>query len=160
MPQTHEQGALVWRAPTHIRAEHSSDWYWGLGILALCGSVAAVLTGNILFAAIIVLAGIMLAVIGAREPRQYDIEINSQGVVIDNDMHLFRSIHSFLVDDREPLAAPKLVLTTSGLIHPHVSIIVMPPVSAEEVRGYLRHFIKEEHEGHSLSTMCADFLGF
>ena len=142
-----------------MRAERSNDWYWGLGIIAVCGTVAAIFFGNLLFAAIIALAAVILGMVALREPREYDVEINERGVLIDNELYPYRSIHSFWIDDREHRAAPKLFLITAGIMHPHVAVLVAPPADADSVRDYLRRYVAETKEEHTFSTMFADFLG-
>ncbi len=149
---------MEWRAPTHLRAQRTNDWYWALGIAAVCGSVAAVLLGNILFAAIILLAAIILGIAAVREPRECDVQLSPQGVVIDNEMYPYRSIRSFWIDEREHLPAPKLFLATTGLVHPHITVILSSHEDAGAVREYLSQFAKEIEE-HTFGTMFAELLG-
>jgi len=158
MPEGDKQVTLEWVAPTHLRAERTNDWFWALGIVAVFGSIAAVLLGNILFAAIILLATVMLGVTAMREPRECSVQLNPQGIVIDSELYPYRSIHSFWVDEREHLAAPKLFLATSGIVHPHITVILKSHEDADAVRNYLHQFI-EEDEGHTFGTMFAELLG-
>ena len=155
MPQ--EEHTIVWTAPTHAHFERSIDWYWALGILALCGSIASVLWGNVLFAAIIALAAVMLGTIAARGPRRCEVHINTKGILLDHEFYPYHSIHSFWIETHH-IPSPKLFLSTTGVIHPHIAVLIEEPADPEEIRAYLREFVTEE-SNHSISTIFADFLG-
>jgi hypothetical protein len=78
--------SIVWHAPTHEWSEHSTDWYWALGILALAGSCLAIFFGNVLFAAIIVLSAVSIGILAVKEPRMCEIEVNERGVRIETSL--------------------------------------------------------------------------
>ena len=148
---------LQWIAPAHLKTHRTTDWYWALGIIAIFGTVACVIWGNILFAIIIALGAIMIIVMAIREPRELEIEITPDGIHIDHDFYPYPSIYSFWVADYA--AQPKLFLSTTGLIHPHITIPLTPDAQSHHVRSYLEQYLPEE-SGHSLGSFLAEFLGF
>ena len=152
-----EHNSVQWVAPTHVRAERSVDWYWALGILAICGIIASVLWGNVLFAAIIALSALMLGTLAARQPREFNVEVSEQGITIDNDFYPYPSIRSFWINTRNP-EIPRLSLETSSVLHPHAVVILESPESAEELRTYLERFIPED-EHRSPGMLLLELFG-
>ncbi|MDE2213168.1 MAG: hypothetical protein KGJ34_01380 [Patescibacteria group bacterium] len=151
-----EGTVLSWTSPTHLKAERSTDWYWALGLLAICGVIASVLWGNLLFAAIIALGAFMIGVMAAREPRECEIHLSAEGIVVDHDFYSFSSLRAFWIETHHEY--PKLYLATTGLIHPHIVIILRPPAGTDNVHEILSRFVPEETR-HSLGTIVAEFLG-
>ena len=154
MPQ---ETPIEWSAPTHIHLERSTDWYWGLGICAVVGAVLALWFGNLLFAGIIIVAAGCLGVAAARLPREHEVRINQNGVVVDHDFFPYSSIRSFWIDTDIALE-PKLFLATTGILHSHLVLILRPPAEPQAVHAYLSQFAEEE-EQHSVGTVLAELLG-
>ena len=156
-PDTFEETGIEWNAPTHMHTERSADWYWALGILAICGTIASILWGNLLFAVIIALAALSIVLIAARTPREHTILLGERGVVVDEDFYPYRSLRSFWIAEHSS-GTPKLILSTTGIIHPHIVVPLMT-VEPEVICAHLEQYIPEE-PGHSVSTYAAEFLGF
>ena len=154
MPPQNE--SIAWSAPTHEQKDRSVDWYWALGILGVCGAIAAVLWGNLLFAAIIAVAAGSVGALAARNPREHDVHIDSRGITIDHELYPYESLHSFWVsvDDR----SEKLHLATNGVIHPHITLSIHAPANAERVYRYVSRHLQEE-ETYSLGSMFGEFFG-
>jgi hypothetical protein len=148
---------LQWVAPAHLKNNRTPDWYWALGIIAVFGTVASVVWGNILFASIIAISAISLIALAIREPRTLDVLIDPDGIHVDHDFYPYPSLHSFWVAEHGH--TPKLFLSTSGIIHPHVIIPLTEDKHIHQVRSYLEHYIPEE-SGHSLGSWIAEILGF
>lgn len=147
---------ISWRTSAHEKQDRTSDWYWALGIIGICGAVASVLWGNILFAVIIALAALSIGVLAARIPREHDVHIDSRGVIVDGDLYPYESLHSFwIAGGRE---VPRLYLSTTGIVHPHLVLGIREPAQVEEVYHYLSQFIEEE-EKHSIGTLAAEWFG-
>jgi len=149
---------IHWSAPSHLRSQRSVDWYWALGLIAVVGVAVAVWLGDILFAVIIALASFMLGIMAAREPREHEVEINERGIVIDHEVYPYDTLHSFWIQE-EGVPFPRLYLETSGIMHPHTTVILSSEQSPADIRARLSHFIPEE-ERHSFGTLLAHWLGF
>jgi hypothetical protein len=97
MPEGNQE--MSWSVITHEHKEHSVDWYWALGVLALAGAVLSVFFGNLLLAVIILLgAGSRWAYLVARGPREHEVKIDDRGLMIDGTRYPYSSIHSFWVE--------------------------------------------------------------
>lgn len=152
------EDTISWSAPTHSPAPRSADWYWTLGLVAVCGIVASVFFGNLIFAALISLAALCVGVLAARAPRECEVHITPEGISLDQDFFPYRSLRTFFVlTDHH--AGPRLLLTTSGILHPHMAIGIHEPATPEAIHAYLSHFLKEE-EHHSPGGFLIELLGF
>ncbi|MEZ4200500.1 MAG: hypothetical protein R3B69_02820 [Candidatus Paceibacterota bacterium] len=78
--------AVFWEAPEHHHFEKGSDWFWALGIIALCGAVAAFFLGNFLLSLLIIIAACAMALVAARDPRVVDFAVTTRGVTFE-EMH-------------------------------------------------------------------------
>ena len=147
---------IGWRAPTHEKGERTTDWYWALGIIGVCGAVAAVLLGNLLFAIIIAVGALSLGVLAAREPREHDVRIDERGITVDGDLYVWENLQSFWMAPGRN--ADRLFVTTGGIVHPHLVLPIHEPADSQDVYDYVSYFLPEE-ESHSLGTLAAELLG-
>lgn len=148
--------AIRWSAPAHEKQFRTSDWYWALGIIGVCGAAASVLWGNVLFAVIIAVGALSLGVLSAREPREHDVALTERGVVVDGDLYPYASLRSFWIAAGRTV--PRLYLSTTGIVHPHLVLGIHEPARVEDVYDYLSQYLEEE-EAHSLGTLAAELLG-
>ena len=59
---------IEWEGREYDHNPKSADWYWVLGIIAVAGTVASILFGNYLFAALVVIAASAFALHASKEP--------------------------------------------------------------------------------------------
>ncbi len=151
--------AIHWRTPTHIHTARSVDWFWALGIIAICGAIIAAWLGDALFGVIIVVAAAVIGMISAREPREHDVTLQETGVVVDHELYPFHAIRSFWIE-HEGMPLPKMYLSTNALIHPHVIVLLPSEDYADEVRDFLEMYDVKEEAQHSAGTMLARMFGW
>ena len=159
---------IGWRVQTHEHKEHSADWYWGVGLATLLGAAVSIYFGNILLAAIIVIAIGLLALLAIRGPREHEVLINGKGVHIDGTLYRYNNLQSFWVCYDEPLPQyaqerqPRiwLALTTNGYIHPQITVPLDSFDHGNMVREYLLHFIEEQEQHPHFAEHLAELLGF
>lgn len=149
---------LRWHTHDHTEPK-SADWYWALGIIAVAGAVAAVVLGNILFAVLIVVGTLTLALYAVRKPNLAHFEINDRGIRIDNTIHPYTSLDSFWVDDIDEHTSPKLLIKSKKALMPFI-IIPLDPVSPTDVRECLFLYLDEEEHTEPLPHKIMDYLGF
>ena len=153
------QPPLVWKAHEYEYREKSVDWFWALGIIATTGATAAVVLGNILFAVLIVIGTLTLALYAVRKPNLTQFEINDRGIRIDNTIHPYTSLDSFWVDDIDERALPKLLIKSKKTLMPYI-IIPLDRVSPADVRECLFLYLDEEEHTEPLPHKIMDYLGF
>ncbi len=133
------------------------DWFWITGIIGITFSILAIMFDNILFAVLIVLATVLLILLGNKEPKLLDCEINKKGVRVHKTIYLFANLDSFNVTEGH---SPKLILKSSKLLMPLI-IIPVGDVYPEEIIETLKEIIKHDEKLHEpFAHVLMDYLGF
>jgi hypothetical protein len=148
---------LSWQTLEYIYKERSSDWYWTLGIIAAAAAITSAIFGNLLFAAVIAIGAFALAMHSAKRPGMLHVEIRRHGIAINSDMYLYRSIHSFSIDDNHR-DGPRLLIRSQKVFAP-VIILGMGDVDVEELREELKKHVKEEPHEETFAGHLIDRLG-
>ncbi len=140
---------LEWEALEYHHIEKTSDWFWGLALLALTGVGVSIFFGNILFAAVILLGAGTLALFAARPPRMTQFAITDRGVRIGRNLFPYNSLESFWVID-ESHTHPQLLIKSKKLLMP---LIVIPIAGErpEDIRQLLLQKLTEEEHHEPLS---------
>ena len=152
-----EQG-ISWEVDTHEHQDRSADWYWTLGLLALGGAALSIFFGNYLLAVILLLGGGCIGFLAARGPREHSVRIDQKGIMLDGTLYAHRNIVSFWVEE-PPGGEPRLLVTTSGILHPQLVIPLLSTARASAVRQYLRRLAKEEEQHAHLGEHLAELFG-
>ncbi len=88
---------FTWHGREYDHNPKDSDWYWSVGIIAVAGTIAAVLFGNYLFALLIIVAAGAIALHAAKEPPLHEFSLTPQGIIIGDRLHPFSAMLSFCV---------------------------------------------------------------
>lgn len=155
MPQSDQE--LTWQVASHTTRKRSNDWYWGLGGIAVVGAILSILFGNLLLAVILVLGSFSLAYLMHQEPREHTVSIGPRGVGVDGTRYPWKSARSFWVE--HGTEHPRLFVTMSGLLAPHIAIHLADEAQAEEVRRMLKRYVEEVEQGPQLGEQLAELLG-
>lgn len=150
-----EQG-LSWHISTHEHQDRSADWYWTLGLLVIVGVGLSLFFGNILLAVILLLGGGSLGYLVARGPREHQVKLDQKGISLDGTLYPYKNVRSFWVEES---AEPRLLISTSGVLHPQIVVPLLSPARGMAVRQYLRRFIKEEEQHPHLGEALAELFG-
>ena len=160
---------IRWVVLTHEHRERSADWYWAFGIATVVGIGLSIYFSNILLALILALGAISIGILLARGPREHEVHVHGRGVSVDGTLYPYPALQSYwvaveeLLDEEinagwEPRA--ELRLTTTGYLHPYLSLPLEDADHAQEVRDYLANFVVEEEQQPRLSEHIAALLGF
>jgi len=150
---------LYWEALEHTHhGERGSDWYWSLGIIAIAGSVTAVLFGNVLFGIIILLAATTLAIFATRGPKTIAYTVGPRGIRIGNERFPYSTIESFYLDEDAP-GDVELLLKSKRLFMPLI-VIPVPEEYVEIVDQYLNQRLPEEYLEEPFLNKLLEFFGF
>lgn len=156
MPPGREQ-SISWAVITHVHKEHSVDWYWSVGIIAVVAAGVSIWLGNLLFAIIILVGVGSLAALYLRGPREHAVRVDHRGVHIDGTLYAYRSIASFWVE-RDP-EYPRLYLSTHALVSPHIMLPLESGAQAEQVRSYLKRILTEKEQDPHVGEHLANMFG-
>lgn len=127
---------LRWSAHEHEHIERGSDWYWALGVAAVCLAITAVLLHNTLFALLIVVAAATLALHAREAPPEHLFEISERGVKVDDTLHHWDDIISFWIEEDND-ASPTLLVDTTKVLAPNLIIPLhdVDPASVRTIMG-------------------------
>jgi hypothetical protein len=148
---------MVWSVVTHEHRERSTDWYWGLGVIALVACVASIFFGNVLFAVIIALGALSIGYLAARGPREHLVRIDDRGLTVDGTRYPFSAIHSYWVE--HDTDTPRLFMTMRGVLAPHFSLMLDDAAQGEAVRAHLKRHVSEEEQGPHVGEHLAQIFG-
>ena len=159
-----DEQVITWDVHSHEHQERSTDWFWGLGLAAAAGAALSIFLGNVLLAIILILGAGSIGVLALRGPREHAVRIDSRGISIDGTLYRHASLRSFWVDEeRENMPDHKkhahLYIATNGIVAPHFTLPLEGAAHADQVRAYLRRYVKEEEQGPHFSEHLAELLG-
>lgn len=148
---------MSWSVMTHQHRERSTDWYWGLGVLALAGAAAAIFFGNVLFAIIIVMGASSIGFLAARGPREHAIKMDDRGLSVDGTRYPWTAVHSFWVEHDEE--TPYLFITMRGAFSPRIMVELDSRQQGDDVREHLRQRVAQEEQGPHIGERLANIFG-
>jgi hypothetical protein len=151
---------LRWSAYEHEHIERESNWYWALGIVAVCAALIAVLFSDVLFALLVLVAAATLGMLASVRPEMIDFEISDRGVRVDGTLHRFNHIISFWVEDEhlDHYGRPLLLVDTTKFLAPNL-IIPIEDIDPHVIRAFLKQHSKEVHMKEPLSHKILEFVG-
>lgn len=146
---------IHWTAPSHTHSKRSTDWMWGVGLLALAGAIFAIYLHNYVFGIFILMGGIVMIMLYSEPAVEIPFEINSEGIKVGNTMHLYKNINGFTVKNK-----PKeiLMIETRTYFLPVITIPI-PEDSANSIRATLSSVLNELELQESRSMQFAEKLG-
>jgi hypothetical protein len=151
---------LEWEGREYDHNPKSTDWYWVLGIVAAACTIASILFGNYLLAALVVIAAAALALHASKQPPLHRFRLIEEGIVIGDDLHPFERMISFSVlEDVKEEYPPMLSIKTHSWLSPHL-IIPLEGVDADVIYAYFLNHVNEGEHPHTLVDLVAAWLGF
>jgi len=151
---------LEWEGREYDHNPKSADWYWALGIIAVAGTVAAILFGNYLLAVLVVVAAIALALHAAKKPPLYHFKLVEQGIVIGDELHPFDRMISFSVlEDIEGEYPPMISIKNKSWLSPHL-IIPLEGIDVDTIYAYFLQHVDESEHARTFPDLVAAWLGF
>ena len=150
--------AISWEAPEHHHIEKGSDWFWVLGIIAVCGAVAAFFFDNFLFALVILLGAGTMALRAVKPPRVVPFMVGKKGVRSGERLYPYSSLESFCIDEEDE-KGPQLLLRAKSMYAPLI-VMPIPAEHAEEIEELLRTRLQEEELKEPLGHKLLELFGF
>lgn len=148
---------LRWSAYEHDHVERGTDWYWALGIVALCVAVTSVLFHDYFFALLIIVAAITLALVSRTPPVLSEFELSDTGIRVDDTLHRFDEILAFWVEDHHR-DRPLLLIDTTKFLSPNL-VIPIEHIEAGLVRAFLKERAEERFMREPVAHKILDFVG-
>lgn len=157
---SHEATKFIeWTTPEFTYRSKSNDWYWGLGILAIVGFVASVLTQNFLTAVLVLLAAFLLVFFSRKKPDDVLFEMSDQGIRINDSLFPYQNLQSFWLGSNSH-GEPLLFLHVDRKIIPMLMVPVHPDINLQEFREALLAYLPEVEHREPMAHILSDRLGF
>jgi hypothetical protein len=150
--------AISWEAPEHNHTEKGADWFFAFTIIFIAIVLASILLGNVLFALLMAVAGLTLAISVSRHPRVVPFAVTVRGVRINDELFPFPSLEAYCIDEDDP-KGPQLLIRSKRHFMP-LLVIPLPEDYVDDVEDILRDRLPEEHLEESLFLKILEILGF
>ncbi len=145
-PQKYSESVFSWQAPEYEYFQKHPKWYWVMGGILFAIIIYALITNAILMAITFILIGMLGYVYAEREPRIIQVEINPDGIRVDNYFYDYDDIRSFwfFYEVEENFKILSLHSKKTFLPHIHIPIGDANPIKIREtLLNYLPE-IKQE----------------
>ena len=155
MPQ--QSAPIRWQAYEHEHIERGRDWYWALGIIAVCAALISVLFGNSLFGILILVAAATLGLLAKTTPSLIEFELTERGIRVGDVLHRYEEVISFWVEEHD-VNPPILLVDTVKWLSPNL-VIPIEGVDPREVRAFLSERAEEIPMKESAAHKILEFFG-
>ncbi|MBP6866029.1 MAG: hypothetical protein KBC12_00595 [Candidatus Pacebacteria bacterium] len=148
---------INWTLPEYEHREKTNDWYWALAVVIICGSIASIIYENYLFAALLVIAGILMGHFASQPPEMINFEVNNKGFKLKAHTYPYKKIKSFFVGGEKDLY---LFIKIDRLFLPIIYVPIEKHL-AEMIRAKLlsQNVVEEEMKEHP-SEKIMEIIGF
>lgn len=147
-----------WMVDEYERHERGPVWYAIAFLVGLSLVLYAIVTRNFLFAVIVVMAGVIIALSAMREPQRIPFVVTTRGVALGHQFVSYKELRSFWIL-YEPPYLKNLYVDFRSPITPHL-VIPIEDQDPVEVRRVLLEFITENQsqEDETLTDVLGRFL--
>lgn len=154
----HEE-SFSWEAYEFERREKSVDWFWALGIIAICAIVISILYKNYLFAIFIAIGAMTIGKLANQEPRLLKYEISPAGVRVEDELYPLDKLKGYAIREIKKGNQKILIVETSKSVAPIITI----PIENEmipEIKKYLEPKVSEKDLHEPTAHQIMDAIGF
>jgi len=147
----HGKILMKWSFPEFPKYERTRGWYIGAAIIGGGILIFAMVTGNFLFAIIIVIVAIIIFMRTTSEPARLKARITEDGIEVGTQFYPYKEFKNFRII-YEPPEVKDLYFEFKGSIRPCLAIS-LEDQNPVKVREILLNFIDEDlsRENESLS---------
>ena len=150
------ENTLTWNATEHKHIERGGDWYWALGITVVSFALIAILFNDVLFAILILLAGLVLGMLASRPHPSVPISLEERGLMVDGTLYPYEEMFAFWVTQGDD---PILFIDTPRFMTPDL-MIPLHGIDPESVRSFLTERVLETEMRESSFYKTMELFGF
>jgi hypothetical protein len=156
----HEDTIVIsWEAPEFVYTKNTPDWFWGIGILTIAGSIASFLLHNALFGILILIGGVLLMIFSRKKPENLQVDLSEIGIRIGDEFLPYEKINAFSihVDKHEHY---KIFLRTKKEGNVDTIAPIANDIDPGQVREFLLNYIQEEELQENIFQQLMERLGY
>jgi len=150
--------SIHWKALEFEYKEKSTDWYWTLGIVAVAGTLIAIILGNILFAVFIIIATFTVVLYASKHPKNINFEMSMRGIQAGHILYQFSTLESFWIEEGRE-GSLKLLLTSKNTFALQI-IIPLANAPTDDLREYLNRYLPEVEQHESFTEHVIELVRF
>lgn len=150
---------INWIAPEYLYKEHSNDWFWTIGLIALVGTIAAIWFESYVFAIFIFISGISLIMFTVKQPKIFEFTIDNKGLMVGKEEFFWKDLKSFNIKELESSEFNKLLVETSKSFLPIYSFFI-PKEITEKIRREVGKMVRKSEIDESRTIQFAEKIGF
>ncbi len=148
---------INWTAPEYPFWKKNREWYIAVSIIGGSLVIASIIFNNFILAVLIAIITFSLLIMATVPPKKITVSIDNKGVVIGSYLYSFVNLESFWISDLEN--PPRLYLKSKKVFSPIIMIEVIE-TEEEEIRDFLKKYLKEEELYESFLHRLMERLGF
>lgn len=147
MPQPLQENTQIgdilheWVIKEYIQYDHPRAWYIIMGVFGLFFLAYSIVSGNLLFAAIIILSAIILFMQSKQSPVDVGIAVTDAGVVVGHRFYPYKELEDFFIVYQPP-EVKMLYIDTKSPLRPLLRL-PLGDKNPIQIRADLRQFLTE-----------------
>ncbi len=134
-----------WQVPEYDKHARPKIWYIIASALAMVLLLFSIISGNFLFAIIIIISALVIILHDGKEPEKVDFIIYSEGIRIGKRFYDYDEIKNFSVIFKSSRDIKNLYFEFKGMVKPRLSI-PLENMNPLQIRETLLKYIKEDLE--------------
>lgn len=157
-PARKNKPLLSWQALEYPEIERGSDWFWGVGLIAVSLTILALFYGNVVLTTLVLTATIALLIHALKKPREVLFAIHKDGIWAEATLYSYEELDSFGIDTNDE-ENPKLVLQLKKSLFPYV-VIPLEDMSPEVIHEHISKYLPDKEHTEPLPNKLMEILGF
>lgn len=136
---------ISWSASEFISHDKNFVWYGVLSLVTvITAAIVYLLTHDKISTVVIILAGAIFGVYGARKPRTLNYKLDNVGLTIQTKLFNYDSLKSFMVVENSPI--PNIILLPLKRFMPSMSIYLDPSIEEKVIKILSDRLPQDFHE--------------
>ncbi|MCX6793162.1 MAG: hypothetical protein NTY12_04000 [Candidatus Falkowbacteria bacterium] len=136
---------ISWEIPEYQKHSRSKLWYILASVVAIAMLIYAVSTVNFLFAAIIIISGLILIINDARNPQGVLVTIANEGVMVGRRFYDYDELSTFSIVYKPNIGVKKIYFSFKSKTKHHLAIPLLD-VNPLFLRDNLNNYLEEDLE--------------
>lgn len=150
--------AITWEGLEHSHKEKGSDWYLAFAIIVISVVAVAALFDNFLFALLLGVAGLTMALAISRKPSIIPYAVTVRGIRIDESLYPYSTLRSYYIDE-DHHEGPQLLIMSSQKLMP-ILIMPIPEEYIDDIEDILSERLDEEFLEEPFFMILLERFGF
>jgi hypothetical protein len=140
---------FTWQVPEYDKHERSRAWYLAAGSLASIFIIYSLITGNFLFAIIIIAVSLVVILTDGRDPDMINVHLTSGGVIVARKFYDYDELKNFSIIYKPTQDVKNLYFEFKNIFKPRLSFPLNdlnPLLIRENLLRYLPEDLERTNE--------------